>query len=486
MSPERQNSWNDRTTRYARISSQDKIVYEPNDKFPLESIEPAASSNPRYSPLYPQETPYIGLEAIPDQQIGPRKDIQKTLPQKPQSYKTGWRLVVAISCLASASILLINLVVLGWAHKQSKSTSNNYILYAGDCTRVKNIDTYSHLALNLLAMLLLGSGNFAMQVLSSPVRENVDIAHTELRYLDIGISSFRNLWVIGHKKRSTWVFLALTSLLAHLFWNASLVATGQAVNSRAAIVSQDFLHGAVTNGTSLSNRAAPSDHWSLLQGGSSNASLTQLDNQQCIDSLQQAFIPDVANYILVSNISTGSNGSVLSTAQHDSTINQLDNDWWCSPNSTYGSCTKAYSGAIITPDNWTLYIDSDEDSGNVATIRIQYCLVDSVQPACTMQLVPYFHYILVFLNILHFVSLITLLLMQLDPMLTLGDAIASFLDNADTTTTGVGPISARIAVQSLHEGLLQTLLAAASRLNKRRRIYFQSASRRRLILTSIM
>lgn len=54
------------------------------------------------------------------------------------------------------------------------------------------------------------------QCLCAPTRRDIDLAHLEGRWLDVGVQSMRNLWHIPRKKLALWVCLALSSLPLHL------------------------------------------------------------------------------------------------------------------------------------------------------------------------------------------------------------------------------------------------------------------------------
>lgn len=53
------------------------------------------------------------------------------------------------------------------------------------------------------------------QCLCAPTRRDIDLAHLEGRWLDVGVQ-MRNLWHIPRKKLALWVCLALSSLPLHL------------------------------------------------------------------------------------------------------------------------------------------------------------------------------------------------------------------------------------------------------------------------------
>ena len=143
------------------------------------------------------ETPTSNLDA-PDSPVKsssnassrPPSDIYKPLPRAPLSKWSGWRFTVASGCLTTAFVFICNIALLGWSFRHEWSSTGNRLLFDGDCDEMKKIDTWSHLAINLLSTLLLGASNYAMQVLVAPTRENIDEAHPQGRYVHFLISSY--------------------------------------------------------------------------------------------------------------------------------------------------------------------------------------------------------------------------------------------------------------------------------------------------------
>lgn len=109
----------------------------------------------------------------------------------------------------------IALMILAWvlfppdAHGQGT-------LRLGDCSEIRNVNSALHLVINVMSSLLLGAGNYCMQVLVAPSREEMDRAHSRGRSLDIGVPSMRNLRYIKWQKTVIWFILCLLSTILHL------------------------------------------------------------------------------------------------------------------------------------------------------------------------------------------------------------------------------------------------------------------------------
>lgn len=138
-------------------------------------------------------------------------------------YFRGWRSGLARSTAAAAVVTVINIVFLGVAvpvldRPTSDGTSDGSegTLFAGDCKTAKQLSIWLHLAINILATVLLAAGNYTQQVLTAPTRQEIDLAHSQKQWLDIGVSSLHNLRKISWKRVLAWSILALTSVPIHL------------------------------------------------------------------------------------------------------------------------------------------------------------------------------------------------------------------------------------------------------------------------------
>jgi hypothetical protein len=133
---------------------------------------------------------------------------------------TGWRFGV-ISCAASSVLVFsINMSLLIWAETRSGSMSSTNDgkkpLYDGDCEAVRKLNIGAHLLINVLSTLLLGASNYCMQCMSAPTRKEVDEAHSNGSFVDIGVQSLRNMNKISKKRKRLYLFLGLSSLPLHL------------------------------------------------------------------------------------------------------------------------------------------------------------------------------------------------------------------------------------------------------------------------------
>lgn len=132
---------------------------------------------------------------------------------------SGYRLSLVGGAVACSVALIINLVVTIWAATLPDldgDGSGRRVLYEGPCDVSKNLNTGLHVLINLLSSVLLAASNYEIQCLSAPTREQVNMAHAEGSFLDIGIVSIRNLRWQSRATRILWATLVLSSIPLHL------------------------------------------------------------------------------------------------------------------------------------------------------------------------------------------------------------------------------------------------------------------------------
>lgn len=129
----------------------------------------------------------------------------------------GWRTGVALGALGAVIVLTINVSLLIWIKaKYHVPNDGAATVFEGSCSQKTKISVWCHLAINVCSTLLLSASNTAMQVLSAPTRADVDKAHARGSWMDIGISSIRNLRICHWQRVTLWLVLVLSSIPLHL------------------------------------------------------------------------------------------------------------------------------------------------------------------------------------------------------------------------------------------------------------------------------
>lgn len=128
----------------------------------------------------------------------------------------GWRAGLLRAFLFSLAALLVNMSVFLWLFLHFNTVGGIGLLRTSSCTEVSAIQTAIKVSLNIVSTLILGASTYAMQGTTSPTREEVDKAHGQGKWLEIGTQSWRNLFYVGKKHVTIWLVLALSSLPLHL------------------------------------------------------------------------------------------------------------------------------------------------------------------------------------------------------------------------------------------------------------------------------
>ena len=118
------------------------------------------------------------------------------------------------------------------------------------------------------------------------------------------------------------------------------------------------------------------------------------------------------------------------------TDNQFDFYWMCRPSTIDDMCKFHVAEMKSKAANWTL------DSGR----QVDYCLSMAMEGDCKLQFSPAIAVLVTVLNLFKAIIIFyTALAIKEDPLLTIGDAVASFLETKDHTTQNMCLLSAKEA-----------------------------------------
>lgn len=160
------------------------------------------TSYSRDSGFYPTPTPW-----------------QTTFPEDPDEEPKrfrGWRGGAKIAFGGAIFVFSANIIILIIMSAGFKHMDGMAMIYIGSCTTTERINTGIHFLVNVLSTGLLAASNFCMQILTAPTREEVDKAHARGTWLDIGITSIRNLKTLRKQKVVLWWLLMLSTVPLHL------------------------------------------------------------------------------------------------------------------------------------------------------------------------------------------------------------------------------------------------------------------------------
>lgn len=134
---------------------------------------------------------------------------------EPRGWK-GWRRSIALLSLGSFVALMTNVALLIWATTTPRRAGNTVLVYQGTERKMKNVNAALHAIITVLSSILLAGGNACMQVMVAPTRYDINRAHTRGRWLDVGVSGFRNLFAVPWKRKLPWLMIAIGCIPLHL------------------------------------------------------------------------------------------------------------------------------------------------------------------------------------------------------------------------------------------------------------------------------
>ncbi|KAK3301241.1 uncharacterized protein B0H64DRAFT_471194 [Chaetomium fimeti] len=312
----------------------------------------------------------------------------------------GWRAMVAVIVLVTLAVLITGFVCLVVAISGVDVEAGRSAVFEGDCGRAAAVDWGLHAVINVFVVVLVGAANYVFQVLSSPTREEVAAAHQRGGWLDIGIPSLRNLKRIEGGRALLAVVVLATAVFTQIMYNAVIFVSQTAPDYKAAMVGEAFLRGApLSNDISNDGTGFSRPDLLSLQQQAARGELIRIPTQACIDQFSGAFETAYSAVLLVSSLDT------FSLTQKSG-----------------GIVTNSING--LAPD----------------TSSIQYCLAQPAPaPTCEVNLNASLLGSVALLNSIALVVTAALLFKRpssFRPLATLGDAIASFLEEPDTTTQG--------------------------------------------------
>lgn len=156
--------------------------------------------------------------------------------------RSGWRVGIMFCCVAISVCLIAETVLLIWASVRSSGAKGSGLIYAGHCQRVRSMEVWLLLPLNIAATVIVGTSNYVMQIMSAPTREQIDTAHSFAKPIAVAGIKFNDMRNNhgGNLRRAIWWLLGLSSIPIHLLLNVSVYSSVQASNTGVLIVSDNF------------------------------------------------------------------------------------------------------------------------------------------------------------------------------------------------------------------------------------------------------
>lgn len=373
-----------------------------------------------------------------------RPEIDISTGRKPSWRVPGWR-VGAVLATSGVFFTLITNVALSIAIPHIYGLENGIsTIYTGSCSQTEKANTLIHLGINLLSTLLLSGSNYCMQCLSAPTRADIDNAHRNRRWLDIGVPSIRNIRAIGAKKSILWWGLGVSSVPLHLLYNSVFFSAISTNNYRIAWVTEGFSEGAPFNRTKWFYEQVL-DRVPLTEIQEKAATFDNLTNEECIRAYAKDFVSARRDVLLVVD-----SQDAPQTEIGDSVLGVVDNQLDPGLDSQYSWICDEYGidicsaevpsilSGIANGDAWENLPNSPEASDNLA-YRIKYCLSEPSRESCSLHFSLNLIIVVIVCNVGKLVAMAAIImwLHSSKPLITIGDAIDSFMTRNDPYVTGM-------------------------------------------------
>lgn len=162
----------------------------------------------------------------------------------------------------------------------------------------------------------------------------------------------------------------------------------------------------------------------LSQIQQQSVNYTQLSPRECISAYSNFLLSKQRNVVLVTDSPSLANGSLLDYGSYGSYLAWMYNDTYSpEPSSTYSD---HLPNLLANADDWRPFYSG---------ARVQFCLSETVPEACSLQ----FSFVIISIVIIcnmgkTLIMTFAALKMIWQPLITVGDGIASFLVEPDKTT----------------------------------------------------
>ncbi|KAF1974112.1 hypothetical protein BU23DRAFT_462333 [Bimuria novae-zelandiae CBS 107.79] len=329
----------------------------------------------------------------------------------------GWRMGVLFGSCMSIFVLCCNIavVVIGSIAHSGYQNGIANVMY-GEASSISRWSTFFHLLINAASTVLLASSNYTMQVLCSPTRDDIDTAHARGMWVDIGLLSFRNLKAIPRKRAALALVLAFSSVPLHLFYNAAVFQIATYNEHNITIIE----HGSHAYDTLvvLSDDTQPGQTFRNL----SNAQWKQIYGTK--------FVADHGDLFL----------SIDRMAFNTSNLPTAPNTDHFLPLYIEKSNQEIIHNLTIESADWIRYNHStgiSVDEGIPVSMSVKLAFAKIIEPHSRIQTSLYFMVTVIAFNLLKLAIMLRVLFTdRQDYIVTLGDALATFLKHPDPVTHG--------------------------------------------------
>jgi hypothetical protein len=261
-------------------------------------------------------------------------------------------------------------------------------------------------------------------------------------------------------------------------YNSAVFASQSVTDYSVVLGTKSFLDGAAFNTTpsdSINLPLSGDGYVADLQILAKTHQLDNLTNAECVQAFDLQFNADYQNVVLITS-DLNPNSSIIRIWQSDYTdtgVGWKPWDWMCVDRFLEYRNDKSNCSSGYTPKDPNYWIFNEH--------RVDYCLAQKSEGICTLSFSLGIMIGVIICNLVKAICMgITLWKLHTPTLVTIGDAVASFLDEPDRTTVGLCVVSNN----DVKEGAWN--LPRPRPWVPERRRWFEAVSRRRGIATSLL
>ncbi|CAG8107401.1 unnamed protein product [Penicillium olsonii] len=366
-----------------------------------------------------------------------------------QTNNQDWLAGVYLCAKGAAFLLLVNVtfiaIIAGLArnHPTAQHFSGSRVFYEGSCTLTSRWSTAIHLIINILSTGILAASNYCMQTLVAPTREEIDFSHARGKWLDIGTPSLRNLKAIPKHRVALWVFLLITATPFHLMYN-SMIFESLGTNLFGIMIGPTDL-----SSENVMNLTTPGLEqcfhletlrigmgamtWAEFLSAVSQRTYNRLSPTECVNLMATPYAAGTKLLMILTDklsVRHGGDEAILASSFFSRGIWA---DTWVNLQSEFSGASFANSTTIDATGNPICL----ENTSPYKNFGMTECLQISAQEHCQLLYNPT---ICIIISLCAFAKVTAMFWAarvsrsRPAPILTVGDAVASFARNPDLTT----------------------------------------------------
>lgn len=149
-------------------------------------------------------------------------ELQQILPDDERQRRgwrrltTGWRSGVLLNLLLILVVLITGFICLVAAGTHVAILVGDMNLMTKPCSEAATLKWGVSALINVAVVILLVGANYVFQVLSSPTRSEIAVAHGKRKWLEIGVPSVRNFRHIGKGRAALAVVLLVVAVATQI------------------------------------------------------------------------------------------------------------------------------------------------------------------------------------------------------------------------------------------------------------------------------